>query len=215
MSGTGPVEPADPTRATPADDPTGTNSPRAEPNHDIIGTDSPRLSDRWHALPPRRRGGALAAGAVTLAAAAALLFPRPPAAAPPDQPPPPRPSAVTDVRYLGVAGTPDAEPTGDFLFEVTVRHGPPVTVETITAAHAGLHTRTTPDAPFTVRSGTTQRLTVHLSVSHCTGLPLDPELPFLDVTLRNTDAIQQHSFIFGDPYSRDLSELLHSACDDT
>ncbi|MFD5076697.1 hypothetical protein [Streptomyces sp. NPDC058371] len=214
MSGTGPVEPADPTRATAADDPTGTNSPRAEPDHDIIGTDSPRLSDRWHALPPRVRHGALAAGAVAAATAAVLLIPQPPAAAPPDQPPPPRPSAVTDVRYLGIAGTPATEPTGDFLFEVTVRHGPPVTVDTISTTLTGLRTLTTPDTPFTVRSGTTQRLTVHISVSRCSGLPLDPELPILDVTLRNTDAIQQHSFIFGDPYSRDLSALLHSTCDD-
>jgi hypothetical protein len=151
---------------------------------------------------------------VAAATAAALLFARPPAA-PPDQPPPPQPSAVTDFRYLGVAGDPAAEPTGDFLFEVTVRHGPPVTVDTISAALTGLHTLTTPRAPFTVRSGTTQRLTVHLSVTHCSGLPPNPGLPILDVTLRNTDAIQPHSFIFGKPYSRELSELLRSACDDT
>ena len=49
----------------------------------------------------------------------------------------------------------------------------------------------------------------------CGALPVNVNLPFLDVTLRNKHAIQHYSFIFGNRYSRDLSGLLHTACDAT
>ncbi len=37
-------------------------------------------------------------------------------------------------------------------------------------------------------------------------------LPFLHVTLRNTRAIQAHSFILGTHYAQDLSHALEVAC---
>ncbi|MCX4880074.1 hypothetical protein [Streptomyces sp. NBC_00847] len=66
-----------------------------------------------------------------------------------------------------------------------------------------------------MHAGTTHRITVRITVTDCGGLPLNVNLPFLDVTLRNTHAIQHYSFIFGGSYSHDLSDLLHAACDAT
>ncbi|KDN86241.1 hypothetical protein KCH_20580 [Kitasatospora cheerisanensis KCTC 2395] len=45
------------------------------------------------------------------------------------------------------------------------------------------------------------------------GGPADAGLPFLDVTLRNTRAMETASQILGDSYARDLSAALHSTCD--
>jgi hypothetical protein len=55
-------------------------------------------------------------------------------------------------------------------------------------------------------------LTVEYRVTDCAGAPPDAGMPFLDVTLRNTRAIQTISQILGPRYARDLSERLHSAC---
>lgn len=77
----------------------------------------------------------------------------------------------------------------------------------------GLHAHATPAPDFTVHVGRPRRITVEITVSDCSDLPLNADLPFLDVTLRNMRAIQRHSFIFGGTFSRDLSELLHTACD--
>ncbi|MDR3032085.1 MAG: Tat pathway signal sequence domain protein, partial [Kitasatospora sp.] len=54
-----------------------------------------------------------------------------------------------------------------------------------------------------------------LKVTDCSGAPADATLPFLDVTLRNTRAMETVSQILGDAYARDLSAALHSACDGT
>lgn len=129
--------------------------------------------------------------------------------------PVPWPANVTAWRYLGPAGLPEtsgAHPTsGRFRFAVDVHSGPPVTLQVTGAAFTGLTAHALPDA-FTVHAGTTRRVTVEISVNDCSGLPLNADLPFLDVTLRNTRAIQHHSFIFGRAYSHDLFELLRSAC---
>ncbi|WP_128377760.1 hypothetical protein [Streptomyces cavernae] len=57
------------------------------------------------------------------------------------------------------------------------------------------------------------RISVRITVATCAGLPLNADLPFLDVTLRNMRAIQRHTFIFSGTFARDLSRLLHTACD--
>ncbi|MEV0226585.1 hypothetical protein [Streptomyces sp. NPDC050704] len=220
MSGTGPVEPTDSADFT---DPTGpsNNRTRTEQGHetgDIIGDTPPRLSDRWAALPPHTRKAALAAATAGAIATAVLMLPVPPAplpAPPPDDTPPtPFPANVTAFAYAGPA---DAATPGtasrSFRFAVSVRRGPPVTLDVTSAAYPGLHAHTTPDTPVTVAAGTTHRITVRISVTDCSGLPLHASLPFLDVTLRNARAIQHHSFIFGGAYSRDLSRLLRTACD--
>jgi hypothetical protein len=49
-------------------------------------------------------------------------------------------------------------------------------------------------------------------VTDCANIRLGADRTFLDVTLRNTRAIQHHSFIFAGAYPEDLSGLLHSAC---
>lgn len=205
MSGIGPVEPVD--------------SPETDESHDVIGVDGPRLTDRWTTrwagLPPRTRMTTLTMGAIAMAAAA-VLIPRALTADRTETPenPVPWPANVTAWRYLG--STPPASPqatSGRFRFAVSVHSGPPVTVRVIGAAFKGLTAHATPDPDFTVSAGATRRITVQISVADCSDLPLNAHLPFLDVTLRNTRAIQPHSFIFGDAYSRDLSELLHGACD--
>ncbi|MDH6491111.1 hypothetical protein [Streptomyces sp. SAI-127] len=168
-------------------------------------------------MSPRARRTTLATAALTLLAAG-ILLPRVLAdehrTKVPDTPVP-WPANVTAWRYLGPAGLPEtagAHPTsGRFRFAVDVRSGPPVTLRVTGAAFTGLTAHALPEA-FTVHPGTTRRVTVEISVSDCSGLPLNADLPFLDVTLRNTRAIQHHSFIFGRAYSHDLFELLRGAC---
>ncbi|MGW3292050.1 hypothetical protein ACWDR3_46280 [Streptomyces sp. NPDC001002] len=219
MSGIGPVEPV--------------NGPEADESHDVIGSDAPRLTDRftnrrpagslaghWGALPPGTRRAVLAAGAIALAAAGVVLLPTagaPDRAEPPE--PLPYPANVTVWEYLGRVDTPVAPPTPDaratsglFRFAVSVDHGPPVTLRVDGAAFPGLTAHVAPERSFTVHAGAPRRIAVEISVSDCSGLPRNAELPFLDVTLRNTRAIQRHSFIFDGGYARDLSELLHGAC---
>jgi hypothetical protein len=206
MSGIGPVEPANPTE---------TNV-----TYDVIGSDSARPTDllahHWRALSPRAHRTALTVGVITAATLAIVLTP--PAVSPDDAPPPGPtrwPANVTAWRYIALAEPLDSRSTrGFFRFAVTVDSGPPVTLAVTGAAYTGLGAHATPRRHFTVRAGTTRRVTVEISVSDCSGLPRNADLPFLDVTLRNTRAIQHHSFIFGGAYSRDLSELLHSACHD-
>ncbi|MGW1022545.1 hypothetical protein ACWD4J_02325 [Streptomyces sp. NPDC002577] len=228
----GPIGPVDPdkeagleglstTRTGSAHEGARQSAPR--PDHDIITgpVNSPLLSDRWYALSPRLRRLLLTAGAVGAGAAvtAALLLSTskpPPQFAPDEEPETPWPASVTDFRYTGTASAPASGNTsraGAFRFTVSVRRGSPVTIERVSAAFQGLTARTTPVTPFSVRAGTSRPVTVLISVAECAGLPLNASLPFLDVTLRNTRAIQQHSFIFGGAYSRDLSRLLHRVCD--
>ncbi|MFJ6388667.1 hypothetical protein ACIQJT_13790 [Streptomyces sp. NPDC091972] len=207
MTGIGPVEPVD--------------SPDPGESYDVIGTDGPRLTDRWsarwRALSPRARRAALTATAITVLAAG-VLVPRTLAPDPhpaPEHTPVPWPANVTAWRYLGPAGLPEppgTHPTsGRFRFAVDVHSGPPVTLRVTGAAFTGLTAHALPEA-FTVHPGTTRRVTVEISVSDCSGLPQNADLPFLDVTLRNARAIQHHSFIFGRAYSRDLFRLLRDAC---
>ncbi|MDQ1044626.1 hypothetical protein [Streptomyces sp. V4I2] len=203
MTGTGPVEPG--------------NSPDSGGSYDVVGVDAPRLTDRlsarWHTFPPRTRKAALASALTAAAAAGVLLAPTPGG---PDRPDPtPWPANVTTWHYLGPA-TPTTPTTpaapGRFRFAVSVGKGPPVTLRVNGTSSPGLHAHTTPEPEFSVKTGTTRTIAVEINVSDCSGLPLNADLPFLDVTLRNTRAIQRHSFIFGGAFSRDLSELLHTAC---
>ncbi|MET8078461.1 hypothetical protein [Streptomyces sp. NPDC005303] len=207
MTGIGPVEPVD--------------SPDSKDSYDVIGTDEPRLTDRWsarwHSMPPRARRATLTTTAIALLAAG-VLVPRTLSEDPhpePEHTPVPWPANVTAWRYLGPAGlptTPGTHPTsGRFRFAVDVHHGPPVTLQVTGAAFTGLTAHALPET-FTVHPGTTRRVTVEITVSDCSGLPLNADLPFLDVTLRNARAIQHHSFIFGRAYSHDLFQLLRGAC---
>ncbi|MBC2905841.1 hypothetical protein [Streptomyces cupreus] len=204
MTGTGPVEPV--------------NAPDADGSFEVIGADAPRLTDRvaqrWGALPPRARKSAVAAGLALLTAVGALLLA-------PDDPETREPldlsawpADVTRWDYLGLAEHPNSPTTrGSYRFAVSVLRGPDVTLRVTGAAFDGLRAQSTPRPEFTVPGGATRRITVEISVSDCSELPLDAGFHYLDVTLRNTHAIQRHSFIFGGAFSRDLSDLLHEACD--
>ncbi|MGP4008914.1 hypothetical protein [Streptomyces sp. 4N124] len=205
MTGIGPVEPVD--------------SPGSEESCPTIGSDRTRRAEHWSArwarLSPKTRKAALGAAAIALVAAGILV---PPALTPEDRAEPqdtpvPWPANVTTWRYLGLA-TPHkpGATSGRFLFAVTVDHGPPVSLEVSGTAFDGLTAHAVPWPSFLVPGGTTLRIAVEVSVSDCSGVPLNADLPFLDVTLRNTRAIQHHSFIFGGAYSHDLSRLLQGAC---
>jgi hypothetical protein len=214
MTGTGPVEPV--------------NSSETDDSYDVIGVDAPRLTGRITrrltnqrtGLPPRARKAALTAGVVATAACVLLLAPTGTShrADPPPRPTP-WPANVTAWRYLGPSDTLPAPTThtksGRFRFAVTITGGPPVTLTVTGTAFPGLDAHAIPEPDFTVNTGTTRRITVEISVSDCTDLPQNADLPFLDVTLRNTRAIQRHSFIFGGAFSQHLSDLLHSACEPT
>ncbi|MEU6572914.1 hypothetical protein [Streptomyces sp. NPDC046805] len=200
MRGIGPLEPVDPAEA--------------QDSHDVIGRDPTRLGERRHALRPGLRRGAVTAATALVLTGVALLTSRTAASrtAPLDHTP--YPANVTEWSYLGLAAPPAAHATsGRFRFAVTVDAGPPVTLQVTGAAFAGLAARATPEPRFTVTAKTTRRITVEISAADCSTLSLNEDLPFLDVTLRSKRAIQHHSFIFGRALSRDLSRLLHGACD--
>lgn len=210
MTGIGPVEPV--------------NSSTAENSYDVIGIDESRLTDRladrltahWTRLSPPARRATLAAALAVLATAATVLLLPQPTNDPAPAAPVPWPANVTSWRYLGLAAPLNTDrhaTSGRFHFAIAVDHGPPVTLEVTGAAFDGLTAHALPAPAFTVAAATTRRTTVVISVSDCSGLPLNADLPFLDVTLRNTRAIQHHSFIFGNAFARDLSALLHGACD--
>ncbi|WP_203730248.1 hypothetical protein [Streptomyces sp. SID12501] len=200
MTGIGPVEPV--------------NSPDAQETYEVIGADTPHFTDRWQALSPRVRRAVLATVALAAATGGVIvLLPPKPSTPPSALTATPWPADVTTFRYTGLAATFDSAPTsGLFRFAVTVHSGPPVTLRVTGAAFDGLTARISPAETSTIGAGTTRRITVQISVVDCTVLPLDTDLPFLDVTLRNTRAIQHHRFAFGGAYPDGLSELLDRAC---
>ncbi|ELP63978.1 hypothetical protein ACKI1I_09790 [Streptomyces turgidiscabies] len=200
MTGIGPVEPV--------------NSPDAQETYEVIGADTPRLAERWQALSPRARRAAVGAAALGATAAAVIaLLPPEPSAPARTLVAMPWPADVTTFRYTGLAATFDSAPAnGLFRFAVTVHSGPPVTVRVIGTGLDGLAARISPAETSTVDAGTTRRITVQISVVDCAVHPLDADLPFLDVTLRNTRAIQHHRFAFAATYPDDLSQLVRAAC---
>ncbi|MEV8125628.1 Tat pathway signal sequence domain protein [Streptomyces sp. NPDC085944] len=193
MSGIGPVEPGENTRVQ-----------EAPP---------PRPRGRLALLYERHRRTVLASTA-TLAALAGggyLCASRP---QPPPAPPPPYPSQAIDLVYAApVTDSPgSAADTFSFTVLLSVRSGPPVTVTRLTQPYDGLSATSSPAAPFQTKSHSTRKIIVTLRVTECEKTPRNPGLPFLDVTLRNARAIEEHSFILGTRYARDLSRTLEVAC---
>ncbi|WP_164836370.1 Tat pathway signal sequence domain protein [Actinacidiphila soli] len=197
MSGIGPLEPGD-----------GTTDPP-----EVIGSDAPRLSERWAALPLRRRRTIAA-----LAAATALgtligygCATRPEPAAPPLVP---YPAQATQVTYKGHGTDPPDQATRTFTlrFALTVTKGSPVTVVKIGQPSDNLTTLVTPATPFTVPPGRTVLFTLRFHVRDCAGVPREVVLAFLDVTLRNTRAIQKESYIMGGDYSAILFKEVYTSC---
>ncbi|MFC8871695.1 Tat pathway signal sequence domain protein [Streptomyces sp. NPDC057148] len=196
MTGTGPVEPGEGTRARDAAD---APRPPARPRG--------RLARRY--ADHRRAVLATAAILAVLAGSGYLYASRPRQPAPP---PPPYPVHAVDLVYL------DAVPagTGAFSFAVrlSVRSGPPVTVTRLDQPYEGLSITSSPAAPFQTKSHSARKIIVTLRVTECEKAPRNLGFPFLDVTLRNTRAIQAHSFILGTNYAQDLSEALQVICGD-
>ncbi|MXM62991.1 Tat pathway signal sequence domain protein [Streptomyces sp. HUCO-GS316] len=200
MSGVGPVEPGEGTRAWDTDEPGAPPPPR-------------RLRERlarWYAL--HRRAALTTATAAVLLAGGGYLY-----ATRPQEPPPPAapyPAQVVDVTYLEQVATPMGVRPRTFSFAVvlSVASGPPVTVTRIAQPYAGVAVTSAPQAPFPTKAGSSRKIVVTMRVTDCGKTPKSAGLPFLDVTLRNTRAIQVQSYILGARYAQDLSEALQVAC---
>jgi hypothetical protein len=199
LSGIGPVEPGE-----------GTWDALDTP---FLPRRARRPRGRLAELYDRHRRAALGTvTAVALLAGGGYLYATRPR--PPEPPPPPYPSQVTDMHYLSSESTPAGAPARSFSFgvELTVLAGPPVTVNRISQPYAGLSVKSTPTAPFRTTAGSSRKIVVTMHVTQCRKVPWNAGLPFLDVTLRNTRAIEVHSFILGQRYAQQLSEALQVAC---
>ncbi|MBL1097119.1 hypothetical protein [Streptomyces coffeae] len=217
MSGIGPVEPAapgsDPHPLAPVTE-ASAEGPAPETLTGRAGDpDSPGVYGRWAALPRRTRRIALALTGVVAAITVGcyLLLNQPAPSAPP---PPPWPAQAVEVSYAGTTGLRGAADEGVFAFRIRVSaiRNTAVTVDNITQPYPALTLTTSPRTPITVRSGASRQLIVRISVRRCSGIPLGVELPPLDITLRNTRAIQDQTFLFGDAYANDLSTALRAHC---
>ncbi|MET7457782.1 Tat pathway signal sequence domain protein [Streptomyces sp. NPDC005574] len=200
MSGVGPVEPGEGTREQDTPEP---NSPAP---HRSSGA---RLT-HWYAR-HRRPVRAAALAALLLAGGTWLFATRPRTPPPPEAP---YPSQVVDVTYLDDVVTPRGVRPRSFSFAVllSVESGPPVTVTRLSQPYAGVSLTSAPRAPFRTRAGTGRKIVITMHVTDCGKAPKDAGLPFLDVTLRNTRAIQDYSYIPGPRYARHLSAALQVAC---
>ncbi|MEU6099660.1 Tat pathway signal sequence domain protein [Streptomyces flaveolus] len=200
MSGTGPVEPGEGTHA------------REAPQHPRRPARPRGRLGRGYAR-HRRAVHAAVAGLVVLAGGGYLYAGRP-QERPALPPPPPLPSQVVELVYLDPVAGPGNAPASGFSFAVllSVRSGPAVTVTRVSQPYAGLSATSTPAAPFQTKPHSARKIIVTLRVTECEKAPRNPGLPFLDVTLRNTRAIEDHSFILGTRYAQHLSEALQVAC---
>ncbi|GAA2741717.1 MULTISPECIES: hypothetical protein [Kitasatospora] len=124
--------------------------------------------------------------------------------------PPPYPSQAARFGYAGPA------PRGDEAFALRLEaynlSKAPLEVLDVSQGYRGISVLVTGGLPRTVAPGQSVELLVALHVTDCSAAPADAELPFLDVTLRNTRAMETVSQILGDAYAHDLSASLHQAC---
>jgi hypothetical protein len=215
VSGVGPVEPGEGTRAWDTHDPHDTHDGHGTYGaHDADGSRPPG-PPRAHlaALYARHRRATLVlVTTAALLAGGGYLYATRPQQPPP--PPPPYPAQVVEMAYLGGESTPADAPPRSFSFAVrmTVESGPPVTVTRVTQPYAGLVLVSAPRTPFRTRAGSPREVTITMHVTECGKVPKDAGLPFLEVTLRNTRAIQAQSFILGPLYARHLSHAVQVAC---
>ncbi|MEV7176217.1 Tat pathway signal sequence domain protein [Kitasatospora sp. NPDC093679] len=124
---------------------------------------------------------------------------------------PPVPSVVSHLHYAGPV-SPPAGPGQVFALRVSAEADRPYEVVAVRQSYPGLSVTVTGGLPVTVTPERPVLLTVEYRVTDCAGAPPDAGMPFLDVTLRNTRAIETVSQILGTQYARDLSQRLHSAC---
>jgi hypothetical protein len=207
VSGVGPLEPGEGTRAWDAPGPD--DPPRTTPAYGPLGG----LYQR------HRRAVLTTAALILLLAGGSCLYAThertPPPAPSPAPSLPPYPSQVTDISYLDAVATPPRDAgtrTFSFAVLVSVRSGPPVTVTRIDQPYAGLSVTSEPRPPFRTKAGSAQKIVITMHIQECGKVPENAGLPFLDVTLRNMRAIQAHSFILGSRYAQTLSQALQVAC---
>lgn len=195
MSGIGPVEPGEGTRARGA-----SLAPRAQRS---------ALVQQFERHRGAVLGGLLAVAVLAGGFSLHATRPRP-------QPPPEPlfPNQVTSIEYLNSQATEANTAPRSFTFDVEVKteSGPPVTVTRISQPYAGLSVTSAPRTPFRTNAGSPRKITITMRVTECGKVPRNAGLPFLDVTLRNTRAMQVHSFILGHQYAQDLSQALQVAC---
>ncbi|TQE23150.1 Tat pathway signal sequence domain protein [Streptomyces ipomoeae] len=200
MSGVGPVEPGEGTRA------------RELPEPDTEAPPPPPAGRFARAYTTHRRAVLAATTTAAVLAGGGYLY-----ATRPEPPPPPLapyPSQAVGVLYLGPV-TPATSPTNrTFTFEMEVKalSDPPITVERMRQPYAALSLTTDPRTPFRTEQNDARTIVITMRVTECEKVPENAGLPFLDVTLRNTRAIEEHSFILGERYAQDLSNALHVAC---
>ncbi|WP_424214310.1 Tat pathway signal sequence domain protein [Streptomyces sp. BI20] len=133
----------------------------------------------------------------------------------PPAPPAPEPALPSQRVAMGYGDPLATRPPGAaFAFTVRVRNltGPPVTVERITQPSRALTVEIRPAEPVTVAEGEVRIVEVAIRVVDCVHVARNSGLPFLDVTLSNGERKEDHSYILGDRYARDLSDALSRAC---
>ncbi|MDX3844043.1 Tat pathway signal sequence domain protein [Streptomyces europaeiscabiei] len=200
MSGVGPVEPGEGTRAW------------AVPEADLVPPPEPPHGRFTRACARHRRALLAATVAVAVLAGGCYLYATRPKPEP--EPEAPYPSQAVGVSYLGPVTRSAGAPRASFGFEVelSVRSGPPVTIERMTQPYAGLSLRTDPRTPVRIGTDQPRKIVITMRVTECGKAPKNAGLPFLDVTLRNTRAMEEHSFILGERYAQNLSDALQVAC---
>ncbi|MFF1412193.1 Tat pathway signal sequence domain protein [Streptomyces sp. NPDC058289] len=202
-----------------------------EPGEGTEAQDGPHPAPRTPRTPPavRRlreayeghRRAALALGALTcvsaVVAGGAALYAARPRPAPYR---PPAPSQAFSLAYVAPAGQgagqdPGQDPSGAvFVFTVRVRaaSGPAVTLERLEQPSRALALEVEPPLPATLAPGEARDLAVRIRVTDCVHVARNSGLPFLEVTLSNGFEKEDHSYIPGDRYARDLSSALTRAC---
>ncbi|WP_308379939.1 Tat pathway signal sequence domain protein [Streptomyces sp. ISL-43] len=191
-----------------------------EPGEGTEGHESPRPGprtppgSRWaRELYAGHRRAVLAIGALTcvsaLVAGGAALYAARPRPVPYT---PPAPSQVFSLAYVApVEPTPDGSA---FVFTVRVRaaSGPAITLERLSQPSRALTVEIEPLLPARVSAGEARDLVVRIRVADCMHVARNSGLPFLEVTLSNKFQKEEHSYIPGDRYARDLSTALTRAC---
>ncbi|MFE4263873.1 Tat pathway signal sequence domain protein [Streptomyces sp. NPDC056883] len=211
--GIGPIEPGEGTEAH--------EGPRPAPRT----PHTPPAVRRLHEAYEGHRRAVLALGALTCASAVivagAALYAARPRPAPYR---PPAPSQVFSLAYVGPAGQDPGQGPGQdsgrppsgtaFAFTVRVRAaaGPAVTLERLEQSSRALAVEVEPPLPATLAPGEARDLAVRIRVTDCVHVARNSGLPFLEVTLSNGFEKEDHSYIPGDRYARDLSTALTRAC---
>ncbi|CAM5370431.1 Tat pathway signal sequence domain protein [Streptomyces aurantiogriseus] len=203
MSGIGPVEPGEGTRTWDPADAAASASTRGRPRSRPL-----RFYDA------HRRAVLAVLTAAALLAGGGYLYATRPHDRRAASLAPPFPSQVVNISYVGPLTVPPGTHPQTFAFEVllSVESGPPVTTTHLTQPYAGLSLTSAPGTPFRTEAGSARKIVITMQVTACGTVPENAGLPFLDVTLRNKRAIQDHSFILGPRYAQDLSHALQVAC---